>query len=82
MGKKLCYIRGISRGGAYVTGGPETGNKYKFTSNKPCLEIGPELDERDVYNLLQKVKREMGSCSTCNKRSGKKETVYPMFAIK
>ena len=78
--KKLCYIRGISKGGAYITEGPETGRQYKFTFDKPCLEIGSELDERDVYSLLQKVKREMGDCGCHNKR--KTEQVYQMFAVR
>lgn len=78
---KLCYIRGISKGGAYITEGLETGRKYKFTFSKPCLEVGTELDERDVYELLQKVKKDLGGCN-CNNRSGKKEVIYPMFSIK
>lgn len=77
----LCYIRGISRGGSYITEGSETGRRYEFTFDKPCLEIGTELDERDIYNLLQKVKRDMGGCN-CHNRSGKKEVVYPMFAVR
>ena len=81
MAKALCYIRGISKGGAYITEGPKTGRKYRFTFVKPCLEIGIELDEQDVYDLLQKVKRELGVCSTCNK-GGKKEITYSMFAVR
>lgn len=80
MSKRLCYIRGISKGGAYIIEGSKTGKQYQFTFDKPCLEIGTELYESDVYDLLQKVKRDLGGCG-CHDR-GKKEVTYPMFAVR
>jgi hypothetical protein len=79
--KKLCYIRGISKGGSVIYEGPETGNTYRFYHNAPCLVVGEEVDERDVYGLLQIVKRELGGCSKCRK-SKRVETTYPVFALK
>lgn len=79
--KKICYIRGISKGGSVVYEGSKTGKTYRFYYNNPCLIVGEEVDEKDVYELLQKVKREMGSCG-CSGGGSKRETTYPMFALR
>jgi len=80
--KKLCYIRGISKGGSVIYEGPETGNIYRFYHNAPCLIIGEELDERDIHGLLQKVKIQRGSCGGCGGGGGKKAVTYPVFALR
>lgn len=82
MAKRICYIRGLSKGGRYIVEGDKTGKKYEFTFNKPCLEIGTEFDENDVYGFLQKVKRELGSCGGCGGKGGKKEVTYQVFALR
>ena len=79
--KKLCYIRGISKGGSVIYEGPETGNVYRFYHNNPCLTVGEEVDEKDIYGLLQKFKREMGDCG-CKSGGGKKEVTYPVFELR
>lgn len=81
--KKICYIRGLSKGAVFVVAGA-SGQEYRFTFDKPCLEIGTEVNEHDVYGLLQKVKRELGKCGNCKDRKGggKAEQVYQMFAVR
>jgi len=91
--KKLCYIRGISKGGSVIYEGSETGNTYRFFFNDPCLKIVPspsngqsigerEVDERDIYELLQKVKVQRGSCGGCGGGGSKKAVTYPVFALR
>lgn len=82
MAKKMCYARGLSKGAKYIVEGTETGRKYEFTFDKRCLEIGTEFDERDVYEFLQRVKRQMGSCGKCGGRAGKKEVTYQEFELR
>ena len=82
MGKKICYIRGISKGGSVVYEGPETGNTYRFFHNAPCLVIGEEVDEMDIHGLMQKVKWEMGSCGKCQGKGGRRGTSYPVFSLR
>ena len=83
MSRRVCYIRGLAKGATFVIAGQETNKEYRFTFLEPCIDISPDgVDERDVYGLLQHVKRELGSCGCQSGNKQQKEKVYQTFALR